>query len=400
MPTHQVVIVGAGPYGLAAASHLRSAGVETTVFGQPMKFWQENMPRGMWLRSSWEASHISDPENALTLDKYAAEQDRKIPVPIPLDDFVAYGRWFQEQVVPDVDERRVVQVERRERGFRLVLDDGASLEADRVVIATGLESFPSRPAQFDHLSRSLALHSSEVSEPDRFKGKKVLVVGGGQSAVESAVLLAEAGADVEVVLRGELRWLKRSAWLHKQPKPIRRIFYPPTDVGPPGLNWIVALPNVFKRMPSSWQPWIAYRSIRPAAAGWLAPRIGTVRITQGRTIQRARAAGTGVEVALDDGSERVVSHVLMATGYRVDVRCYSFLSAQTAHSLRSIEGYPDLRQGFESSVPGLHFIGASAAISFGPLMRFVAGTGYAARNLAVHVARGAESRGRVRSNGN
>jgi hypothetical protein len=50
-------------------------------------------------------------------------------------------------------------------------------------------------------------------------------------------------------------------------------------------------------------------------------------------------------------------------------------------SLRLVDGYPVLTAGFEASLPGLHFVGASAARSFGPLMRFVAGTGYAARAL-------------------
>ena len=95
----------------------------------------------------------------------------------------------------------------------------------------------------------------------------MLVVGGGQSALESAALLSEAGATVEVITRApRIRWLQRSAWLHRY---LGAVLYPPTDVGPPGLNWIVALPDLFRRFPAATQERIAYRSIRPAGAAWL-----------------------------------------------------------------------------------------------------------------------------------
>src|SRR5215468_2416670 len=102
-PDYQVVIVGAGPYGLSAAAHLRAAGVETRVFGEAMEFWSKQMPEGMMVRSVWEASHISDPRGALTLDAYVKEKGLRLPRPMPLSDFIRYGRWFQQQVVPDLD---------------------------------------------------------------------------------------------------------------------------------------------------------------------------------------------------------------------------------------------------------------------------------------------------------
>ena len=66
-----VAVIGAGPYGLSAAAYLRSAGVETRIFGEPMAFWQKQMPAGMCLRSNWGASHIADPQSQLTLDEYS-----------------------------------------------------------------------------------------------------------------------------------------------------------------------------------------------------------------------------------------------------------------------------------------------------------------------------------------
>ena len=91
-------------------------------------------------------------------------------------------------------------------------------------------------------------------------------------------------------------------------------------------------------------------------------------------------------ITLDDGSTRRADHVLLGTGFSVDVSRYEFLAPEITRSLYQVEGYPQLARGFESSVPGLHFMGAPAARSFGPLMRFVSGTQFAARALTSVVA--------------
>ena len=206
----------------------------------------------------------------------------------------------------------------------------------------------------------------------------------------------------------QVRWLTRSGWLHNHLGPIRPLLYPPTDVGPPGLNLIVAAPALFKRFPQKLQDRIAYRCIRPAATGWLFNRMDGVTISTGcnvvSAVPSAQTTRAGVRMTLDDGTERYADHVLLATGYRVDVRRHAFLAPELAKSIMCTRGYPQLAPGFESSVPGLHFLGAPAAISFGPLMRFVSGTGYTAkaltRSLAGKKATGwlvAESKERVAS---
>jgi hypothetical protein len=185
------------------------------------------------------------------------------------------------------------------------------------------------------------------------------------------------------VRKTDVHWLdQKLAWLKSEANPVRRLFYPPTDVGPPGLNWIVATPGLFRRLPFRLQEKVAYRSIRPAGAGWLLPRIGKVRFTTGRAITSVSSAGGGIGLKLDDGTERCVHHVLLATGYRVDVALYDFLAPDLLKTVRRVDGYPLLGPGFESSLPGLHFLGATAARSFGPVSRFVSGTPYTARALA------------------
>src|SRR5437867_2737584 len=322
---HQVIIIGAGPYGLAAAAHLRAAKVDTRVLGRPLQFWKNNMPAGMFLRSNWDASHISDPQAELTLDRYHKAHGTASERPIPLDQFIEYGLWFQREVAPDLDQRQVVQIERVNSRFRILLEDGDILHAQRVVVAAGIAPFAYRPSTFDYIPQELASHSSVHRDFNRFAGREVIVVGGGQSAIESAALLHEIGAQVELVARApNIRWLHRRSLMRHPMNPLRTLFFPPTDVGPPGLNQIVARPDWFRRFPLGLQLRIAARSIPPAAAAWLRPRVEAIRITTGRIINSAVPMGDRLQVLLSDGSARSVDHVLLATGYRVDVRRYCF----------------------------------------------------------------------------
>jgi cation diffusion facilitator CzcD-associated flavoprotein CzcO len=377
-----VVVVGAGPYGLAVAAALRAGGVDVHTFGEPMSFWDEQMPQGMLLRSPREASHIGDPSGAWSLDRYEASIGVEAVRPVPLDRFVAYGRWVQEQAVPDLDRRRVVRLQQGPGGFRLELDDGAAITAARVVLAGGIAPFAWRPPELDGLPPELVSHASEHRDLGVFRGRRVIVVGGGQSAIESAALLHEAGAEVEVLVRAQqIHWLVRSSRLHRL-QWLRRLLYAPADIGPAGVSWLVASPRWFKRLPVRWQVPLARRSIRPAASGWLVPRTQQVQLELGRSVVAARPAGHGVELVLDHGQTRRAEHVLLGTGYRIDVSRLELLAPELAAGLALVDGYPVLDRSFQSSVPGLHFVGAPAAWSFGPLMRFVAGTGFTARALA------------------
>jgi len=382
----RVAVIGAGPYGLAAAAHLRRAEIETVVFGRTMHFWKNHMPAGMLLRSPWSASHIGDPEKQLTLDHYHAEIKTTPEEPVSLERFLNYGDWFQHHVVPDLDQRQVVRIEKEGRGFRLSLDDGGVMRTARVVIATGIGSFAYRPSAFDTIPSNFASHSSDHREFKGFAQRQVIVIGRGQSALESAALLSESGAEVEVVVRGpKVRWLHAREILRSPWNPLRKVFFHPTDVGPPLLTQIAARPHWFKLLPLSLQPHFAYRCIRPAGAAWLQRRMNAVKITTERNIIAAQPAGDCLKLRLDNGEERRADHVLLATGYRVDILRHRFIAETLAKQILCNSGYPELNRGFESSVPGLHFLGAPAALSFGPLMRFVSGTAYAAAALTQRV---------------
>ncbi|TMQ31216.1 MAG: NAD(P)/FAD-dependent oxidoreductase [Nitrospirae bacterium] len=397
MAKYDVVIIGAGPYGLSAAAHLQTIRrLQIRVFGEPMSFWEHQMPKGMLLRSPYAASHLSDPARVLSLDAYQAANGNHLSRPIPIDRFIDYGRWFQRQTVPETDPRKITCVERTAGEFRLAVEDGEEVRARRVVVAAGIGPFANIPAQFRHLPDPLVFHASRRNDLSAFPGKKFAVIGAGQSALESAALLHEGGAEVEVLVRGpRVHWLTRSSRLHKL-GPVSRLLYAPTDVGPAGVSRIVAVPNLVRYLPRFLQNDFRIRSTGPRGAIWLVPRLQSVPITVDRTATSATAVGDRVRLQLDDGSQRLVDHVLLGTGYRIDISRYSFLSRELLSSIRCDNGFPALDRNFEASVPGLHFLGAPAGWSFGPLMYFVAGADFATHTLGRYVARTGKTGATVR----
>ena len=383
------VVIGAGPYGLSAAAHLLEAGVNVRVFGEPMESWRHHMPTGMLLRSRWEASNIADPNHKLGLGSYETASGLERAEPVPLARFVDYGGWFQEHAVTGLERRRVVGVSLDIHGFRVELGDGETLRAERVVVAAGIVPFAWRPPQFAGLPPELVSHTADHSDLGVFEGRRVAVVGGGQSALESAALLAEAGAEAEVFARGhDLRWLlppeEDPFSIDRLDDTHRGIFYRAhrkTALGSPATSWLAAWPGFFRRLPYRVHEPLIYHFVRPRIAGWLKPRLSRVPITTGRSIGSASPRGGELVLRLDDGSTREVDHLLLATGYRIDLTRYAFLAPDLVGRVRTRGGSPVVAAGFESSVPGLHFLGAPAARSFGPVLHFVCGTWASARGL-------------------
>jgi cation diffusion facilitator CzcD-associated flavoprotein CzcO len=250
----EVAVIGAGPYGLSVAAHLRDAGIETRVFGEPMSFWRDHMPSGMKLRSEWHATHLSDPQRRSTLDVFGAEHDFAKTYPLPLQDFIRYGLWFQQRHVPEFDRRKVIAIHPAIRGFRLTLADGDLVHVARVVVALGLQNQDFRPAEFKGQPASLVSHSCDHVDLSSFKGLRVGVIGRGQSATESAVLLAEVGAEVELISRGPVHWIGSETASVAPPDGLKwklhKALTPPSGVGPFPLNWTVEVPGAIHRLPA------------------------------------------------------------------------------------------------------------------------------------------------------
>ena len=386
METTDIAIIGAGPFGLALAMHLLRARMDVRVFGDPMSFWR-SMPMGMLLRSSTTATSIAERRGPLSLDAFRQRHRLPYEKPVTLDRFIDYGVWFQQQVVPDLDPRRVELVQRAAGRFVLTLEDGQRCRARRVVVAAGIAPFARRPPVVDGLPPELVSHTSDHIDLSRFAGRQVLVVGGGQSALESAALLHEGGAEVEVLVRAD-----RINWLHggryqEALGPFGPLLYAPTDVGPMGLSRLIAATDLYRRLPRPVQDPLTARAIRPAGSAWLPPRLHDVPIHLGAQIRDAAAAGSRVALELEDGTVRIADHIIVGTGYRVDIARYPFLAPELLAAIRTHSGYPALRHGLESSVPRLHFAGAPAAYDFGPTMRFVSGSWYAGSAIARAVLR-------------
>ena len=377
------VVVGAGPSGLAAARHLRLEGTSLKVFGQPMQFWREHMPKGMLLRSSWAASEIADPRHELTLARYREQSGSWFDEPIPIEDYIGYGEWYAREAVPDLDDRRVESIEQRGDHFAVIVSDGDVVEARSVVVATGMCPFARRPSAFSGLPRELVSHAFEHRDLASLSGRRVLVVGGGQSALESAALLKERGAEPELVMRARgIRWLRART----RPRRIDRLIYPPTDVGPVGMNWIVAAPDVYRRLPRRLRERILATAAPPAGAAWLRRRLADVPIRHDAELVEAARVNGYVEVRLTDGEQLAADHVLLATGYHVDIARCGILSPELLRAIHTVDGSPLLGSDMQSSVPGLYFLGASAARSCGPIMRFVTGTWFAAAAVTAGIA--------------
>src|SRR5882724_3525194 len=289
MTACDVAIIGAGPYGLSAsASLLTVKGLDVHTFGEPMTFWQSQMPKGMLLRSGWAASHIAAPTPSFTLDDFRETSGVHFSSPVPLDRFVDYGLWYQRRAVPNLDRRKIMRIEPCGARFRLSFGRGEPVVASRVVVAAGIAPFAWRPREFSKLPAELASHTSLHTDFDQFARKQVLVVGGGQSALESAALLHECGAHVEIAARTEqIRWLGGlvSRTIHRGFGPkIAKLLYAPTDVGPAGISQIVARPDLVRRFPRAVQDWLRKRSIRPAGARWLVSRLQHVPMHLGRVV--------------------------------------------------------------------------------------------------------------------
>jgi len=384
---YDVVVVGAGPYGLSTAAHLLGRGLRTAVFGRTLELWREHMPKGMLLRSHWWATNLSDPGGRHGFRRFFEESRYQACYPVPIEAFIDYALLFKERVVPDVDETYVASVERRDSGFALTLVDGREVRSAAVVMATGLRDYANRPEAYHRLAPGLVSHSCDHNDFGRFRGKQLLVIGGGQSAIEYAALLHEAGARVHVVSRRPIVWLPPDR--ANERSLFERIAAPNSGIAPGWRNWILErAPYLFYRFPRERKAAANRNYYLSAASDWLRGRvIGKVALHEGHTVVGMDAAHGGVEAVLSDGETVRADHVLMATGYAIDVGRLKMIHPSLRSEIETVWAAPALSPWFESSVPGLYFVGLTSLPDFGPLYRFVAGCGATASRVAGAVAR-------------
>ncbi len=393
MNVADVAVVGAGPYGLSVVAHLRARGLDVRAFGRPMETWRSRMPKGMFLKSEGFASNLYDPDSALTLAKFCEGHDIRyadIGVPVALETFTSYGLAFQRKFAPDLDERTVASVIPRGSLFELRLADGEVVQAKSVVVAIGLTHYHYMPPMLAGLPAEFVSHSSQHHDLSPFKGRRVTVIGAGASAVDTAILLHEAGADAELVARAP-------KLLFHDPPPrngrslFRRMRWPLSGLGNGWKSRFYSdMPDAFYHLPERMRVDLVRTQLGPAP-GWFtkAPFAANVDEHTGVDIRDASVRGDRVHLKLADerGVERnlTTDHLIAGTGYRVDLDRLAFLG-ELRPQIRSLENAPVLTRNFESSVPNLYFTGVTAANSFGPLLRFAYGAGFTARRLTRRLA--------------
>jgi thioredoxin reductase len=388
-----VAVIGAGPNGLSLAAHLKARGVDFRIFGKAMETWDGHMPKGMLLKSEGFATSLYDPGDTFSYARYCAEHAipyASIGTPPSLDSFSAYGHAFQEKFAPDLEEKMVTALERSDGGYALTLSDGSTCRATSVVVAAGITHFAEMPKALAGLSRELVSHSADHHDLSRFKGLKVAVIGAGSSAADVAGLLHAEGAEVHLVCRDTLGFYGRMP----ERRPLReRLRSPFSPIGPGWRSWLFSkFPLLFRRLPLKKRLGIVRYHLGPAPAYFAKDMVlGKAYTHLGLQPQSVRPKDGALELVLvnKDGGTRTleVDHVICATGYRPGLTRLPFLGSDLLSKLDKVEDTPVLSSNFESSLPGLYFVGIIAAHTFGPLVRFACGAAFTAPRLARHLAR-------------
>jgi thioredoxin reductase len=394
-PHCDVAVIGAGPYGLSVAAHLRAAGVITRVFGKPLGTWREHMPKNMTLKSDGFASNLSAPAQESTLRAWCARNRRPYAsqgLPVEFEDFLAYGSDFIARFVSSVEGSMVENVESSSEGYMLTLDNSERVSAGNVIVAAGISCFPYTPPALAALPQDRRSHSYDHREGDAFAGRDVVIVGAGASAIDLAALLHDCGAKVRIVVRAPF------IEYNSVPDPdAETLFYrmrrPASGIGRGWSSYFCAnAPLFFYKLPESLRRRGIQSHMQPAAGWFMREKIeGRIETLPGREIAAAEETGSRVKLTLatSAGAYEEIScdHVIAATGYRPDTRRMQFLTPALRNRIASSRHTPVVSDNFETPADGLYVIGPAVIDSFGPLMRFMVGAEFIAPRLGNHLAR-------------
>jgi thioredoxin reductase len=381
-----LLIIGAGPFGLAVAAWAGRKGVAYVIAGKPMGFWKENMPAGMLLRSGSDW-HL-DPSGECTIDRFREMRPKGNghtgSEPLSLEFYLEYAQWFQEQHRIDVIPTLVHQLDLVDGAgptFRATMDNGDVIVARRVVVAVGFKYFTCLPqALVDRLPPGRFSHTCDLVDFTALNGKRCLIVGGRQSAFEWAALIHEAGAAaVHITHRHDSPAFAVADW-----------------------SWVMALaertldePDWYRRLSAEEQkalgrrfwaegrlkiePWLESRIRQKTIAVW--PRTGIVACEE--------RPGGDLRVQLEPHQIVEVDHIILATGYAVRIDQVPFLRRGNILSrLEVTDGSPALDENFQTSVPNLFITSMAAAQEFGPFVAFT----LSARISATLIGRAISSR--------
>jgi cation diffusion facilitator CzcD-associated flavoprotein CzcO len=359
----ELLVIGAGPYGLATAAHAQRQGIETLVLGEPMSFWRENMPAKMMLRSGpdWHMDVAQKYTMMAFLEERGTEPEEVDPIPISL--FLEYADWFRERAGVTVEQDLVKDLVKPNGSFEATLRSGRRVKADAVVAAPGISRFGVIP---DWVERDLSpgkwSHTCNLVHFEKLRGKRVLIVGGRQSAFEWAALLADEGAaEVHVVHRHDSPDFAPADWSFVDPL----------------MELTVGVPGWFRGLPQEEREAVAKRfwaEGRLKLEPWLTPRLTSPPVSRHAraSVQECREEEGEIHVRLSNGEELTVDYIVLATGYKPDMNKVPYLSGVVGRMDLS-DGFPILDDNFQTSLPGLFVTGFPATRDFGPFFGFVRG---------------------------
>ncbi len=375
----QLLVVGAGPYGLAAAAYARARGIDVRVIGKPMGFWDKNMPAGMFLRSGTDW-HL-DAMGVYTFERFLSQRGVAPPQvhPVPLPLFREYVAWFMQQYDLSPRPALVCALRKTDEGFAAALDDGSTVHAEKVLLGLGFEWFRHFPADLVvTLPAGRYSHTCDTCAFDFLRGRRVLIIGGRQSAFEWAALMGEQGVgEIHISYRHATPEFVETDWSWVQPK----------------IQAAVENHGWWRQLSRAEQEGIRQRfweAGRLKLEPWLAPRVQreNIHTCEGTSLVACGISCDGAVTArLSNGVRLEVDHVILATGYRVDMRNVTFL-ASLLEGVQLVDGYPALDPEFQTSVPGLYVTGLAATRDFGPFFGFVVGAPVAARIIGDATAGG------------
>ncbi len=377
-----IAVVGAGPYGLSVAAHLAGRNVRT--FGAPMETWRTRMPPYMFLRSDWQETSLAAPGNLGSIDRWARVSGEEREEPIPLQKFLRYAEWFRSTFAPEGNPADVAALERDGDGYRLTTTAGDEVAARQVVVAVGAVPFAYAPPQLAESVGGRVAFATSLQDYEPYRGRRVVVVGGGQGGLESASLAVQSGAEVQLVVRSSLRWFadrephKPRGRLHQR---LYRVAYPVVGYGPPPLNRLALHPDVFAALPKGARRRLAARILRAGGSPWLREEVERdVHVTEGVGVEEIEQDGA-VRLRLSDGTVREADAVILAAGFRFSLERLGFLSEDIRRRIALDQGRPVLDRWFRSTERGLLFVGFAAEHRFGPVARFIPGTRFTANRV-------------------